>query len=83
MTTNDLWAKAWAKETEGLDLNTARRAGRATKDNPNKEDGFWWDANGSIWVLPNPFKVLLVDSHEVNVGMLIATFPSVNVQQLR
>ena len=50
MTTNDLWAKAWAKETEGLDLNTARRAGKSTIANPNKEDGFWWDTNGSIWV---------------------------------
>jgi hypothetical protein len=50
MTTNELWAKAWKKETEGLDLTTARRAGRATKENPNKEDGAWWDTNGSIWV---------------------------------
>lgn len=47
---NPLWAKAWAKETEGLNLETARRAGRATKDNPNKEDGVWWDTNGSKWV---------------------------------
>ena len=49
-TTNELWAKAWAKETEGLNLETARRAGRATKENPNKEDGNWWNTNGSIWV---------------------------------
>jgi hypothetical protein len=47
---NLLWDKAWKKETEGLDLTTARRAGRATKDNPNKEDGIWWDTNGSKWV---------------------------------
>ena len=49
-TTNELWAKAWAKETEGLNLETARRAGRATKENPNKEDGNWWNINGSVWV---------------------------------
>jgi len=47
---NALWDKAWAKETEGLNLETARRAGRATKDNPNKEDAVWWNNNGSIWV---------------------------------
>ena len=50
MTMNELWLKAWNKETEGLNLETARRAGRATKDNPNKEDGAWWYANGSKWV---------------------------------
>jgi len=50
MTMNDLWLKAWNKETEGLDLNTARRAGKSTIANPNKEAGFWWDTNGSIWV---------------------------------
>lgn len=49
-TTNELWAKAWRKETEGLNLETARRAGRATKENPNKEDGNWWNINGSVWV---------------------------------
>ena len=49
-TINPLWAKAWAKETEGLNLDTARRAGRATKENPNKEDATWWNINGSKWV---------------------------------
>ena len=46
----DYWNIAWAKETQGLDFATARKAGRATKDNPNKEDAVWWDANGSVWV---------------------------------
>jgi len=49
-TTNELWAKAWAKETKDLDFSTARRAGRATKENPNKEDEHWWNENGSKWV---------------------------------
>jgi len=48
--TNELWAKAWAKETQGLDFVTARKAGRATKENPNKEDAVWWNDNGSVWV---------------------------------
>jgi hypothetical protein len=34
---NELWDKAWAKETEGLDLTTARRAGRATKENQTRK----------------------------------------------
>ena len=42
--TNEFWNKAWAKETQGLDFATARKAGRATKENPNKEDAVWWDA---------------------------------------
>ena len=49
-TTNELWAKAWAKETEGLDFSTARVAGKSTKENPNKEDAVWWNTNGSKWV---------------------------------
>lgn len=48
--TNELWAKAWAKETKDLDLNTARVAGRATKANPNKEDATWWNEQGPLWV---------------------------------
>ena len=50
MTTNELWDKAWAKETKDLDLTTARVAGRATKENPNKEDAVWWNTQGSKWV---------------------------------
>ena len=48
--TNELWTKAWAKETKDLDLNTARVAGRATKANPNKEDATWWNEQGPLWV---------------------------------
>ena len=50
MTMNDLWLKAWNKETEGLDFTTARVAGRSTKANPNKEDANWWYEQGSVWV---------------------------------
>lgn len=46
---NTFWDTAWRKETEGLDLTTARRAGRATKINPNKEDATWWYEQGSVW----------------------------------
>lgn len=47
---NSLWDDAWKKETLGLDFATARRAGRATKENPNKEDENWWYKQGSVWV---------------------------------
>ena len=46
----NLWADAWAKETKDLDLDNARVAGRATKENPNKEDANWWNEQGPIWV---------------------------------
>lgn len=45
-----LWLEAWNKETAGIDLNTARTAGRATKANPNKEDAAWWNEQGPLWV---------------------------------
>ena len=48
--TNELWTKAWAKETKDLDLTTARVAGRVTKANPNKEDATWWNEQGPLWV---------------------------------
>ena len=48
--TNELWAKAWAKETKDIDLTVARVAGRATKANPNKEDAVWWNEQGPLWV---------------------------------
>lgn len=48
--TNELWAKAWAKETKDIDLNLARVAGRSTKANPNKEDAAWWAEQGPQWV---------------------------------
>jgi len=47
---NALWDKAWLLETKDLNLETARKAGRATIANPNKEDGNWWNTQGSIWV---------------------------------
>lgn len=47
---NALWDKAWLLETKDLNLETARRAGRATIANPNKEDSNWWNTQGSIWV---------------------------------
>ena len=46
---NPYWHNAWLKETDGLDFANARRAGRVTKENPNKEDGEWWYKNGSVW----------------------------------
>lgn len=45
-----LWLEAWNKETAGIDLSTARTAGRATKANPNKEDAAWWNQQGPLWV---------------------------------
>jgi hypothetical protein len=50
MTTNELWAKAWAQETKDINLDTARVAGRSTKLNPGREDAAWWNTNGSVWV---------------------------------
>jgi hypothetical protein len=47
---NALWDKAWLLETKDLNLETARRAGRSTVANPNKEDGNWWNTQGSVWV---------------------------------
>ena len=45
----EIWATAWDKHRSELDLTKPIRAGgRATKDNPNKEDGQWWAANGLI-----------------------------------
>ncbi len=41
---------AWEAETKDIDLSTARIAGRATKENPNKEDATWWYQQGSKWV---------------------------------
>jgi hypothetical protein len=47
---NLYWDLAWLKETKDLDLNKARVAGRATKENPDREDAVWWDKQGSVWV---------------------------------
>ena len=45
-----LWDKAWAKESEGIDLTNARIGGRSTKANPNKEDIDFWQSSGPMWV---------------------------------
>ena len=47
---NLYWDLAWLKETKDLDLSKARVAGRATKENPDREDAVWWDTQGSKWV---------------------------------
>ena len=47
---NLYWDLAWLKETKDLDLSKARVAGRATKENPDREDAVWWDRQGSVWV---------------------------------
>jgi hypothetical protein len=46
---NTYWHDAWIKEIDGLDFNTARVAGRATKINPGRENGEWWYEQGSKW----------------------------------
>ena len=46
----ELWEKAWAKESEGIDLTNARIGGRSTKANPNKEDINFWHTSGPMWV---------------------------------
>jgi hypothetical protein len=46
----DLWLKAWNEEAEGVDLTDARVGGRATKENPNKEDAKFWNTAGPKWV---------------------------------
>ena len=46
----ELWDKAWAKESEGIDLTNARIGGRSTKANPNKEDINFWHTSGPMWV---------------------------------
>lgn len=50
MLNNELWDRAWAKESEGKDLTNARVGGRATKANPQKEDVNFWQATGPQWV---------------------------------
>ena len=50
MLNSELWAKAWALESEGKDLTNARVGGRATKANPNKEDVTFWQSTGPQWV---------------------------------
>lgn len=41
------WEICWAKQVATIDdPSTVRAGGRATKENPNKEDAVWWNANG-------------------------------------
>lgn len=50
LSVEQLWADAWAKHAEGVDLSKARVAGRATKAFPNKEDVTFWNTTGPQWV---------------------------------
>ena len=45
-----LWDKAWTEYADGIDLTKARVGGRATKENPNKEDATFWNRVGPQWV---------------------------------
>lgn len=53
---NKYWEAAWAAQQQeqltktGVDQAQWRASGRATKANPNKEDGDWWNINGSAMV---------------------------------
>ena len=47
---DELWARAWAEELGDKDLTNARVGGRKTKENPNKEDVFFWNTTGPRWV---------------------------------
>lgn len=53
---NKYWEAAWAAQQQeqltktGVDQAQWRASGRATKANPNKEDGDWWNVNGSAMV---------------------------------
>lgn len=45
-----LWDDAWQDCADGVDLTRARVGGRATKENPNKEDVAFWQKTGPKWV---------------------------------
>jgi hypothetical protein len=53
---NKYWEQTWTKlqaeqlAKTGIDQAEWKAAGRATKANPNKEDGDWWNNNGSAMV---------------------------------
>lgn len=53
---NKYWNEAWTKLQEEqlkktkVNQSEWKAAGRATKANPNKEDGEWWNTNGSSMV---------------------------------
>ena len=50
MLSKQLWDEAWNEYTQGVDLTTLRVGGRATKENPNKEDAAFWQTKGPEWV---------------------------------
>jgi hypothetical protein len=45
-----LFNAEWASLTKDVDLSRARVGGRATKENPNKEDADFWARKGPEWV---------------------------------
>ena len=53
---SEYWRIAWENQQQeqlkktGVDQALWKAAGRATKANPNKEDGEWWNANGPAMV---------------------------------
>jgi hypothetical protein len=56
MVSNKFWDEAWNRLKDkqlsdtGIDSSNWKAAGRATKANPNKEDGDWWNINGAKMV---------------------------------
>jgi hypothetical protein len=50
VTATEIFNKHWAELTEGTDLSQARVGGRATKENPNKENVDFWARTGPLWV---------------------------------
>jgi RecB family exonuclease len=52
MTWETMWRESFDAEIETVQSKSGsnpydwRRGGRSTKENPNKEDGNWWDENG-------------------------------------
>jgi len=52
MTWETIWRESFDAEIETVQSKSGsnpfdwRRGGRSTKENPNKEDGNWWDENG-------------------------------------
>lgn len=53
---NKYWEEAWEEQKTmqftktGINPTEWKASGRATKANPNKEDGDWWNVNGSAMV---------------------------------
>lgn len=45
-----LWQTAWDANAKDVDISTARVAGKASKEKPNREDSVWWNQQGPQWV---------------------------------